>query len=84
MIDLSRFHSRDLIALSESLINLEWYPSLHHRLVNMRGISKYRAFKRRVLVMFMIRHLSESSMVWLANELMFEICKCLFVLDHHQ
>jgi len=39
-------------------------------------------FKKSVMELFMIRHVSDGAtmMVWLPNELMFEICRSLFRL----
>ena len=53
-----------------------WSPSNHHL---ARG-SKYRTFKKSVLELFMIRDAGDgaTTMVWLPNEVMFEICRALF------
>ena len=55
-----------------------WSPSNHHLVQS----SKYHMFKKSVMELFMIRHVSDGAtmMVWLPNELMFEICRSLFLL----
>jgi len=55
-----------------------WSPSNHHLVQS----SKYHMFKKSVMELFMIRHVSDGAtmMVWLPNELMFEICRSLFRL----
>ena len=55
-----------------------WSPSNHHLVRS----SKYDAFKNSVMELFMIRHVADGAtmMVWLPNELMFEICRSLFLL----
>ena len=56
-----------------------WSPSNHHL---ARG-SKYRTFKKSVLELFMIREVGDgATMVWLPNEVMFEICRALFRLHY--
>jgi len=53
-----------------------WSPSSHH----LVRASKYCAFRKSVLELFMIRDLGDQAMVWLPNELMFTICRSLFQL----
>jgi len=55
-----------------------WSPSNHHLVRS----PKYDAFKKSVMELFMIRHIAAEAtmMVWLPNELMFEICRSLFLL----
>jgi len=56
-----------------------WSPSNHHL---VRG-SKYLTFNSSVLELFMIREVGdEATMVWLPNEVMFEICRALFRLHY--
>jgi len=56
-----------------------WSPSNHHL---VRG-SKYLTFKKSVQDLFMIRDMADgATMVWLPNELMFEICRALFRLHY--
>ena len=57
---------------------LVWSPLNHH---SVQG-TKYHVFKKSVLEMFMIRGIGSdgATMVWLPNELMFEICRSLFDL----
>ena len=41
--------------------------------------SKYHTFNSSVLELFMIRDIGDgATMVWLPNEVMFEICRALF------
>ena len=48
----------------------------------MRG-SKYLTFNSSVLDLFMIRDMANgATMVWLPNEVMFEICRALFRLHY--
>jgi len=45
--------------------------------------SKYLTFKSSVVELFMIRDMADgATMVWLPNELMFEICRALFRLHY--
>jgi len=57
-----------------------WSPSNHHLVRS----PKYRMFKKSVMELFMIRHVAAEAtmMVWLPNELMFEICRSLFRLHY--
>ena len=59
-----------------------WSPSNHH----LVRASKYLTFKKSVLDLFMIRHVADGAtmMVWLPNELMFEICRSLFHLHYRE
>ena len=58
------------------LSDFVWSPSSHH----LVRASKYCAFRKSVLELFMIRDLGDQAMVWLPNELMFTICRSLFQL----
>jgi len=58
----------------------EWSPVKHNLLPRRR----YRLFQWQVLELFMIRDKAESTMVWLPNELMFEICCILFHLTYEE
>jgi len=56
-----------------------WSPSNHH----LVRASKYLTFKSSVVELFMIRDMADgATMVWLPNELMFEICRALFRLHY--
>ena len=56
-----------------------WSPSNHH----LVRASKYHTFNSSVLELFMIRDMADgTTMVWLPNEVMFEICRALFRLHY--
>ena len=56
-----------------------WSPSNHHFV----RASKYLTFNSSVQELFMIRDMADgATMVWLPNEVMFEICRALFRLHY--
>ena len=68
----------NVLHININIAEFVWSPSNHHLVRS----PKYDAFKKSVMELFMIRHVADGAtmMVWLPNELMFEICRSLFRL----